>query len=306
MSHLGDHRVGHIACVLVAAGCGRIDFDPTGQVDARGVLGIDGATSCTFGPWTSPTIVSELSQAGVNEQGPALSPDGLTIYYQSDGMGVGKADLFAAQRATPTSMFGAPVPLPALETTSQDRDPVVAAGGTHLYFTSDRNSQANDSLFMSIGAGTSFGPPTEIMELGAGVLGPWVSDDELELFYGSLSNQLFQSTRTSTVDLWGSSSLVPELLPGGDGTAAYPTFTADSLTILFEGSLAGGPTVIYTASRASLTSMFSGVTPVAELNGSFAGTGDPALSHDGRSIFFSAQTALVSDSDIYTSTRSCQ
>lgn len=81
---------------------------------------------------------------------PSLSPDGLQLYLASDRSGsLGKLDIWVAERADPQGAFGAPAPIPELNTPDDDAHPFIAADNHSLYFNraanimGDPNTRAN-------------------------------------------------------------------------------------------------------------------------------------------------------------------
>ncbi len=290
-------RVGLLVVVL---GCGRLDFDPLAHGDASGgdAQTGDGAP-CTFGPWGTPVLFPELGPAADDLAGPALTPDELTIYFASAATGI--IDIYVAQRGAKTDAFLTPVLVSAIDdNTARDRDPALAAGGAHLYFTSDRLSPANDSMFTTVGSGATFAAPTLVSEIGPAVLGPWVSDDELELFFTDGSNDTEHADRTDAGLPWTDITNVPELGVGG-----YPSVSSDGTTIYLE-HFVDPNTVIYTATRTMRGGTFTTPQPIPEIDSPFLDCGDPWISADDRTLYFSGELTASAGHQIYASTRSCQ
>ena len=92
----------------------------------------------------APTLVSELSTATDNEQDPALSPDGLTIYWRSDRPGgLGASDIYTATRASLTDAFGPATHVANVSSSSDDGVSWVSADGARLYISSNRGGATN-------------------------------------------------------------------------------------------------------------------------------------------------------------------
>jgi len=81
---------------------------------AIGIL--SGSTSAQqFSNWSAPQNLGPLVNSVSNEQHPALSPDGLSLYFSSDRPGgAGGFDLWVSHRATGTSPWESPMVIPAL------------------------------------------------------------------------------------------------------------------------------------------------------------------------------------------------
>ncbi|MEO7731378.1 MAG: hypothetical protein ABIY55_10420 [Kofleriaceae bacterium] len=70
---------------------------------------------------------------------PALSPDERVIVFSSNRSGgVGSGDLYYATRMNAAQPFGAPLPIPTVNSTFADGDPMLSADGCTLYFASLR------------------------------------------------------------------------------------------------------------------------------------------------------------------------
>jgi len=90
-------------------------------------------------PWSSPINLTALNSAS-NDDRPALSTDGLELYFASDrGGGPGPSNLGVSRRSSPTAPWGAPALLPApvnlmgVSTT----DPALSPDGLRLWFAAD-------------------------------------------------------------------------------------------------------------------------------------------------------------------------
>lgn len=72
--------------------------------------------------------------------GHLISPDGLTLYFNSEPVGgSGRADLWIAKRARPTKAFGAPENLGAsINSAANEFAPSISADELSIYFDSDR------------------------------------------------------------------------------------------------------------------------------------------------------------------------
>jgi hypothetical protein len=87
-------------------------------------------------PWNAPVVHAELT-TGSGELDPMLSPDRLTIYYDSAASNGG--DLYVARRASPMASFFTPAPIAELNTPlALEEDPWVSPDGRHMFFASNR------------------------------------------------------------------------------------------------------------------------------------------------------------------------
>jgi len=139
-----------------------------------------------------PTVVMTLS-GGTVTRDPALSADGLTIYFDSDlGSPMGTTDIWYATRATLTSSWSMPIALMEVNTASEDRDPFISSDGLTLYFASDRaGSFGSQDLWVTIRPDlhSPFATPRNLMELNSGRSqgNPTISDDGLIMWDSSRS-----------------------------------------------------------------------------------------------------------------------
>ena len=100
----------------------------------------------TFGTW-DVTLISELSP-GVSADGhPNLSPDELTIYFNSNRNAGTGYDLFESHRDTLTDAFDPPTPISELNSPNNDADPWVSPDGHHIFFSSDRGASGLNAVY---------------------------------------------------------------------------------------------------------------------------------------------------------------
>lgn len=91
----------------------------------------------TSSPWSSPTLIVELSAPADDEDSPFISRDGLELYFSSDRPGgAGSADLWLSTRPDLASAWGAPAVIPALSSTAQDIGFSMTADGLVALLTS--------------------------------------------------------------------------------------------------------------------------------------------------------------------------
>ncbi len=93
-----------------------------------------------FSDWSAPVNLGPIINSGVNNQHPAISNDGLSLYYSSDRVGtLGNLDIWVSQRASKDDPWGPPQNLgPNINSSSRDLAPTFSPDGHFLYFQSDR------------------------------------------------------------------------------------------------------------------------------------------------------------------------
>lgn len=88
--------------------------------------------------------LAELWAAGTPMADAFMTDDGMIVFFKRDD-GAGQGDLHMAWRTSLDAPFGEPVPLPLVNTSSEEREPWVSADGQRLFFASNRrDDQALD------------------------------------------------------------------------------------------------------------------------------------------------------------------
>lgn len=89
-------------------------------------------------PFGTPVEQTALNSTTYLDSSPWFSPDGLTLYFESDRGGT--SDLYIARRAQRSDAFGAPELIAELSTsTATEQDIWVSPDGHHITFTSNRS-----------------------------------------------------------------------------------------------------------------------------------------------------------------------
>jgi Tol biopolymer transport system component len=94
----------------------------------------------TGGGFAAPSAVTELNTAGVADEHPAVSADGLTIFFSSTRPGgVGNIDVWTATRSSSRASFGTITNVGSVNSTSKDIPDWISPDGCRLYLHSDRD-----------------------------------------------------------------------------------------------------------------------------------------------------------------------
>ncbi len=142
-------------------------------------------------PWSTPTIVTELSTAGCDiDPGPLPEHDQFIVTQCPDG---DHNHLLLSLRAQRLAPWGAPVYVTELNTAAKEGDPAFASDGLALYFATTRDSPNGDDRAdiwrterTSLDA--PFGAPVPVQELNILEVDdqdPWVSNDERHIMFSS-------------------------------------------------------------------------------------------------------------------------
>jgi Tol biopolymer transport system component len=302
-----------LAIVVGASACGRIGFDPTGDGDDGGD---DGVPCTTWDAFDAPVNLGPEINSNADDSGPAPSTDERTMYFDSTRQGgVGNRDLWVATRTEVEAPFAAPINLAAFNTTSLDITPWLSADGTQFVFAT--NAGENNSYDLSIASRTgvtTFAPATPIAMLSSDAVdesGPDVSADGTTMYYARSDPQSaepdiavavrttpdapFEQTDTTLVDAVNQPTTIER----------NPTISPDGLELYFESDRGNGNR-IYVATRTSADQPFGPPADVAELNSVGNSNKDPALSADGRTIYFASnRNGTEGGLDLWAARRGC-
>src|SRR6266550_3774260 len=94
-----------------------------------------------FTDWSTPTNLGPAVNSSFSDGGPAVSKNGLSLYFQSvrpGGGALGEADLYVSQRSSVGDPWGPPVNLFVLNSASTDQAPALSRDGHYLFFATDR------------------------------------------------------------------------------------------------------------------------------------------------------------------------
>ncbi len=132
--------------------------------------------------WSPPVIISELSEVGIDEDGPCITPDGLTLTFSSTR---GANNIYETTRASPTAPWGVPTRLDVSSDQSDEGPAIDATSGRVLVFDSDRGGDF-DLYFTTRSSRTApFEAPVPLTELntGASESDAWISPDLRTIFF---------------------------------------------------------------------------------------------------------------------------
>lgn len=99
-----------------------------------------GADTQKFSDWSTPVKLGPTVNTASLDAGPAISKDGLSLFFSSDRMGgFGSQDIWLTQRPTTDSPWGTPVNLgPGINTGALEQVPALSRDEHWLFFNSDR------------------------------------------------------------------------------------------------------------------------------------------------------------------------
>lgn len=277
-----------------------------------------GASSdAKWSEWSAPVNLGPEINTSFSEAAPAISRDGLTLYFVSNRPGVppdayGDNDMYVARRGSVDAPWGLPVNLGAnINTAAFEGFPALSRNEHHLFFY-----RAPGDIWVSyrkhVGEDMGDGGWQVPVLLGPGINtvdaegGPAYFENRKrglpQLFFHSLRPGS-ALTDIYVADAFGAPVPVPEL--NSAGTDADPSLTADGLEIIFHSNRIGSAgTDIYSSVRKSVLDPWSEPRPLSPAVNSAASDNLVAISLDGETLFFtSSRDGGFGSNDIYVTTR---
>jgi hypothetical protein len=202
------------------------------------------ATSRDFG---APTLLRNVNTADA-ETKPALSPNGLNLFFSSDRPRAGTGyDVYVASRPNLMADFGAPALVPAASSTVSDLLHSVTADGQYLYFDRPVTGTNRDIFVLNL---TTGGTPTPVAELnsqyddGHAIL----SDDLLTVYFastrigvstsdGSAAANILTAHRSTATGTFTDLALVSELNTDSSEIPSY--LSPDGCTLYIDSDRGG-------------------------------------------------------------------
>ena len=249
--------------------------------------------------WNAPLNIETLPGSSGALNTPAvdgcasLSPDGLTITFNSDR--TGNHDIYTATRSSTSAGFGNPVRLPEpVNTSSIDSCPTIASGH-RLYFTSFRDGGGGDLYVSRLGKDGWSAPE----RLGPNINTENMQEETADFYEDDQGREVMVFTRRPSVGpgkIYQSVDGGPAtLVQGGPHSSAADhraSVTRDGLEIFWDSTRSGtlGGADIYYATRSNTSEPFGTAVHLPELS-SPALDLRPFISKDGSFLTFSSNQA---------------
>jgi hypothetical protein len=274
-----------------------------------------------YSDWSAPINLGPTVNSTFNDRGPAISKDGLSLYFASTRLGLGGEDIYVSRRENRDDEWGPPVNLgPIINTSFNESVPAFSRDGHLLFFSSNRPlGFGNADIWVSRREDTHDDFAWQPAEnLGAGVnsafidAGPsYFENDEVgvpQLYFNSnrpgpgISN-IYVSEQTADGS-FGAASLVPELSSLAD--TSRPSIRHDGREIFFNSNRPGSVNTfdLWVATRETVFDAWSEPINLGPTLNSGQLNVQPYISSDRKTLFFaSIRPDGFGLTDLYMSTR---
>jgi hypothetical protein len=275
-----------------------IDASP----DAPGSGSGSGSASC-LARWrdhsvrfNAPTELAPL-MIGTGEDDPFITPDGLTIYF--DSMGASSIDIFSSTRATVTDPFPAPQVDASLSSPQDESKASITGDGLDAFVASTATGGDGglDVWETTRTTASSFGPWSEtnltMVNTSGSEYDPAISFDGQDLYLAPTTSgtQHVVVAARQPDRTFGAPVELTELVDPNGAADADPAPSHDELVLVFSSLRAGsgipGGRNMWYATRATTGSAFSAPLLLPDLNTDDS-DGGPDLSDDGCTLYFSS------------------
>ncbi len=275
-----------------------------------------------LGDWSAPVNLGPVVNSPFLDQGPAISPDGLALYFNSNRPGgLGGDDIWVARREKESDPWGTPFNLGApVNTPFDERVPAFSRDARTLFLASSHpDGFGVRDVWMSQRQDPDddfgWGP---LVNLGSNVNTAADEAGSALFEHGDDAVLIFNSARpgppgTGLFDLYvsvrdddgsfGPATLIAEL--STPLVEARPTISRDGREIFFtRGPTTAGPFDLWTATRENRRDPWSEATDLGPVVNSVANDVRPWLSRDARTLFFdSARAGGSGAADLWLTTR---
>ncbi len=203
--------------------------------------------------WTTLENIGPPVNTSYRDSGPAISLDGLTLFFDSDRPGgSGDSDLWVTTRVSESDPWGTPVNLgPTVNASSYDAYPSVSADVLTLFMQSNRPGGYGGFDIWMVTRETENNPWTVRVNLGPTINGsahegdPCISSDGLALFFTSTRPggyggwDLYMAKRPTTKDPWGPPMNLGPVI-NSSSEEFGPNVSADGSALYFSSLRSGG------------------------------------------------------------------
>jgi hypothetical protein len=276
-------------CVLLVAGCGRVDFDALPQP--------------SFSEFAPPIALTELN-GGAATDDPTVREDQREIFFATYRDGALVENVWTSVRASTTDAWAAPTMVAEVDGAANTGSPELSFDGLTLYTSMTLTDAGNIQMSTRATVGDAFSAPVLIdggVNTAAEEFSGTPSADGLELYFhhvvggtggGTGTGEIWVATRASTSEPWGTGQRIDGLADGSDARNPFPT--ADGLSLYFSDRPADAAhSQIFRATRRTRESTWSAAEAVESLRDDTADVADPWLSADESVIYLSVGDGIA-------------
>jgi WD40-like Beta Propeller Repeat len=270
-----------------------------------------------YAEWSTPINLGPNVNSSAMDRGPAISKDGLSLYFASNRIPANGEDIYVSQRATRDDDWGPAVALgPAINTINEERVPAFSRDGHQLFFASNRPGSLGVDIWVSRREQTHDDFAWQPAEnLGAGVNagsqdeGPSYSENDEsgvpQLYFSSgMSRPAGAGIYVS--DQAADGSFGPAVRVIELGVGQRPSIRHDGREIFFTSNRPGSTANsqdLWVATRETVFDAWSAPVNLGSPVNSALVDVQPYISSDGETLFFASNRPSGGPTDIYMSTR---
>jgi hypothetical protein len=287
-------------------------------------LFVSGPTAAPqYSDWSRPLNLGPLVNSPFNDAGPAVSKDGLSLYFGSDRPGgFGAFDIWVSQRASVEAPWGPPVNLGAsVNTSGVENVPILSRDEHWLFFNSNRSGGfGGNDLWVSyrehVKDDLGWQPPmnlggdvnTSFVDQGAGYFENAEAGTPLLFFNSDRPGGMGAADIYISPLLPDGSFAPPTLVPELNSPAqdARPSVRFDGLEVVLFSSRSGslGGFDLWAATRQTVFDLWSTPLNLGPVINSAANEQQPHLAADRRTLYFvSDRAGGFGAQDLYLATR---
>lgn len=316
-----------VVTLVIAWSLSGCTADTTNPVSSRAAPLSPNADGVRWSSWSAPVNLGPVVNSSANDQHPALSRNGLSLFFTSDRPGgSGGLDLWVTHRDSIGGAWSAPVNLGAtVNSEGTDMAPNLTVDGHRMFFHTDRpggcgdfdlvvmwRQRIDDDLGWQAPVNLGCTINTAYKDAGPSYTEEGPSDTPTLYFTSTrpggfgdfdIYKSILQSDGT-----WGTAIHVPELSGAFRDTRTAISRTGLELILSSDvgGRIGGlGGQDLWASTRASTSDPWSTPANLGTTVNTTSFDGAPALSFDGTELyFFSNRPGGFGANDLYVTTRS--